>query len=171
MGLLSGIPLDSTKHYHHILWEGIGSKGLSIKGFIAPSLTILLDSESSIIPGFIIYSLGYQWAWLFNIIFNEGIIVPRSIISSGTLFNYSTLLSIQLLGIKGLGTRLSFLPKALSFSESLPSISILCSYSQCILPNIVLSNNMIGNSLNLGNSTISQLLFSAISTALLVSCR
>lgn len=34
---------------------------------IAPSLTILFDIEIINIPLFIFYSLGYQWAWIFNL--------------------------------------------------------------------------------------------------------
>ena len=36
---------------------------------ISPALIILLDYDLIIIPSFIIYSLGLQWAWQFNIIF------------------------------------------------------------------------------------------------------
>ena len=36
---------------------------------ISPALIILMDSDLIIIPSYIIYSLGYQWAWQFNIIF------------------------------------------------------------------------------------------------------
>ena len=34
---------------------------------ISPALIILLDIDSIIIPSFIIYSLGYQWAWTYSI--------------------------------------------------------------------------------------------------------
>ena len=33
---------------------------------ISPALIILLDSEIIIIPSFIVYVCGYQWAWLFS---------------------------------------------------------------------------------------------------------
>ena len=33
---------------------------------ISPALIILLDSEIIIIPSFIVYSCGYQWAWTFS---------------------------------------------------------------------------------------------------------
>ena len=36
---------------------------------ISPALIILLDWDLIIFPSFIIYSLGLQWAWQFNIIF------------------------------------------------------------------------------------------------------
>jgi heme/copper-type cytochrome/quinol oxidase subunit 2 len=36
---------------------------------ISPALIILLDFDLIILPSFIIYSLGLQWAWQFNIIF------------------------------------------------------------------------------------------------------
>ena len=36
---------------------------------ITPALIILLDFDLIILPSFIIYSLGLQWAWQFNIIF------------------------------------------------------------------------------------------------------
>ena len=36
---------------------------------ISPTLIILLDFDLIILPSFIIYSLGLQWAWQFNIIF------------------------------------------------------------------------------------------------------
>ena len=36
---------------------------------ISPTLIILLDHDLIIVPTFIIYSLGLQWAWQFNIIF------------------------------------------------------------------------------------------------------
>ena len=34
---------------------------------ISPALIILLDIDSIIMPSFIIWSLGYQWAWTYNI--------------------------------------------------------------------------------------------------------
>lgn len=34
---------------------------------IAPSLVILLDSDSNILASFIVETIGYQWAWNFNI--------------------------------------------------------------------------------------------------------
>ena len=34
---------------------------------LSPSLIILLNLDSIIIPSFIIYSLGYQWAWTYSI--------------------------------------------------------------------------------------------------------
>ena len=36
---------------------------------ISPALIILLDYDITIIPSFLIYSLGLQWAWQFNIVF------------------------------------------------------------------------------------------------------
>ena len=36
---------------------------------ISPSLIILLEFDLILIPSFIIYSLGYQWAWSFNLSF------------------------------------------------------------------------------------------------------
>jgi len=36
---------------------------------ISPALIILLDFDITIIPSFLIYSLGLQWAWQFNIVF------------------------------------------------------------------------------------------------------
>lgn len=36
---------------------------------ITPALIILLDIDLIIIPSYIIYSLGIQWAWQFNLIF------------------------------------------------------------------------------------------------------
>ncbi len=36
---------------------------------ITPALIILLDFDVIVLPSFIIYSLGLQWAWQFNIIF------------------------------------------------------------------------------------------------------
>ena len=36
---------------------------------ISPALIILLDFDLVVLPSFIIYSLGLQWAWQFNIIF------------------------------------------------------------------------------------------------------
>ena len=36
---------------------------------ISPSLIILLEFDLILIPSFIIYSLGYQWAWSFNLLF------------------------------------------------------------------------------------------------------
>ena len=36
---------------------------------ISPALIILLDIDSIIMPSFIIYSLGYQWAWTYSISF------------------------------------------------------------------------------------------------------
>ena len=36
---------------------------------ITPALIILLDVDLIIIPSYIIYSLGIQWAWQFNLIF------------------------------------------------------------------------------------------------------
>jgi heme/copper-type cytochrome/quinol oxidase subunit 2 len=36
---------------------------------ITPALIILLDFDLIILPSFIIYSLGLQWAWQFNIVF------------------------------------------------------------------------------------------------------
>ena len=38
---------------------------------ISPALIILLDSDLIILPSFIIYSLGYQWAWTFNLSFSS----------------------------------------------------------------------------------------------------
>ncbi len=34
---------------------------------ISPALIILLDIDSIVMPSFIIYSLGYQWAWTYSI--------------------------------------------------------------------------------------------------------
>lgn len=34
---------------------------------ISPALIILLDSEIIGVPNFMVYSVGYQWSWLFNI--------------------------------------------------------------------------------------------------------
>ena len=36
---------------------------------VSPALIILLDIDSIIMPSFIIYSLGYQWAWTYSISF------------------------------------------------------------------------------------------------------
>ena len=36
---------------------------------ISPALIILMDYDLIIIPSYIIYALGLQWAWQFNIIF------------------------------------------------------------------------------------------------------
>ena len=36
---------------------------------ISPTIIILLDSDITIIPTYIIYSLGLQWAWQFNLVF------------------------------------------------------------------------------------------------------
>lgn len=37
---------------------------------ISPALILLLDSDILIVPSFIIYTIGYQWAWSLNIYFN-----------------------------------------------------------------------------------------------------
>ena len=41
---------------------------------ISPALIILLDLDSIIIPSFIIYNLGYQWAWSYSINYLHSII-------------------------------------------------------------------------------------------------
>ena len=38
---------------------------------ISPALILLLDSDIVIVPSFIIYTIGYQWAWSLNIYLNS----------------------------------------------------------------------------------------------------
>ena len=45
---------------------------------ISPSLILLLDFDLILIPSFIIYSLGYQWAWSFNLSFTVSFLKQSS---------------------------------------------------------------------------------------------
>lgn len=38
---------------------------------ISPALIIILDCDSILIPSIILYSIGYQWAWQFNLYFSS----------------------------------------------------------------------------------------------------
>lgn len=58
---------------------------------ISPALIILLDSEIIIIPSFIVYSCGYQWAWTFSVVFMDFVCnFDHYIISSYYLSYYSS---------------------------------------------------------------------------------
>ena len=61
----------SNVNINHCLIEFISTlfSLLIIILIISPALIILLDFDLIILPSFIIYSLGLQWAWQFNIIF------------------------------------------------------------------------------------------------------
>ena len=57
--------------YNHTLIEFISTlfSLMFLVIMITPALIILLDVDLIIIPSYIIYSLGIQWAWQFNLIF------------------------------------------------------------------------------------------------------
>lgn len=61
----------SNVNFNHCLVEFISTlfSLLFLIIIISPALIILLDFDLIILPSFIIYSLGLQWAWQFNIIF------------------------------------------------------------------------------------------------------
>lgn len=61
----------SNVNFNHCLIEFISTlfSLLFLIIIISPALIILLDFDLIILPSFIIYSLGLQWAWQFNIIF------------------------------------------------------------------------------------------------------
>lgn len=61
----------SNVSFNHCLVEFISTlfSLLFLVIIISPALIILLDFDVIILPSFIIYSLGLQWAWQFNIIF------------------------------------------------------------------------------------------------------
>ena len=70
---------------------------------ISPSLIILLDYNMIYIPSSIIYTIGYQWAWDFNIYFwntftsyVDEYLIPISLIATNNitrqLLNHSTLI-------------------------------------------------------------------------------
>jgi len=61
----------SNVSFNHCLVEFISTlfSLLFLVIIISPALIILLDFDLIILPSFIIYSLGLQWAWQFNIIF------------------------------------------------------------------------------------------------------
>ena len=61
----------STIHFNHSTIEFISTlfSLLFLIIIISPALIILIDYDLVIIPSYIIYSLGLQWAWQFNIIF------------------------------------------------------------------------------------------------------
>ena len=61
----------SNINFNHCLIEFISTlfSLLFLIIIISPALIILLDFDLIILPSFIIYSLGLQWAWQFNIIF------------------------------------------------------------------------------------------------------
>ena len=66
----------STIHFNHHVAEFIITlfSLLFLIIIISPALVILIDYDSLIIPSLIVYSLGLQWGWQFNIIFldNDG---------------------------------------------------------------------------------------------------
>ena len=65
---------------------------------ISPSLIILLEFDLILIPSFIIYSLGYQWAWSFNLSFTLSFL--KVLVSNvGTINNVAVMNSF--LGILG----------------------------------------------------------------------
>ena len=61
----------STIHFNHSTIEFISTlfSLLFLTVIISPALIILMDYDLIIIPSYIIYSLGLQWAWQFNVIF------------------------------------------------------------------------------------------------------
>jgi len=61
----------SNVNFNHSLMEFISTlfSLLFLIIIISPALIILFDYDLIILPSFIIYSLGLQWAWEFNIIF------------------------------------------------------------------------------------------------------
>ena len=61
----------SNLNYNQLLVEFISTlfSFLLLLIIISPALIILLDYDITIIPSFLIYSLGLQWAWQFNIVF------------------------------------------------------------------------------------------------------
>ena len=94
----------SNVNFNHCLIEFISTlfSLLFLIIIISPALIILLDFDLIILPSFIIYSLGLQWAWQFNIIFlpiNIGfnsycdhyIISTIHYLSKSLMFSYSSL--------------------------------------------------------------------------------
>jgi len=63
---------------------------------ISPSLLILLESNINALPSFLIQSIGYQWAWSFNIVGTSLIsYIDHYIVSSGLFRNFVMSLSIK----------------------------------------------------------------------------
>ena len=77
--LNSSLYYFSTIYFNHSWMEFFGTLLSPIFPIfiISPALIILLDYDISIIPSFIIYSLGYQWSWSFNIAFSSYIFGNR----------------------------------------------------------------------------------------------
>lgn len=69
--IYSSLLFYSNVNFNHCLIEFISTlfSLLFLIIIISPALIILLDFDLIILPSFIIYSLGLQWAWQFNIIF------------------------------------------------------------------------------------------------------
>lgn len=66
---------------------------------ISPSLIIILDYDSIVIPSLLIYTIGYQWAWNFNLYFSSLFItyLDQRIIPFNILINDITLVYDNLL--------------------------------------------------------------------------
>jgi len=84
-------------HGFHVLFGSFGFF-LTLWLIISPSLIILLEFDLILIPSFIIYSLGYQWAWSFNLSFTLSFL--KVLVSNvGTINNVAVMNSF--LGILG----------------------------------------------------------------------
>lgn len=55
---------------------------------ISPSIVILLDFDLISLPSFIVYSLGYQWAWSFNLILPNLSLNNLIFLNTFNIFNF-----------------------------------------------------------------------------------
>ena len=110
---------------------------------ISPTLIILLDFDLIILPSFIIYSLGLQWAWQFNIIF-----LPLSIGFESYCDHYI----ISSINKKSIGWIIDKKLKAFNWLKADLSIdrSLFISYSRSIIDYYSFINQLIykGRSIN-----------------------
>ena len=112
---------------------------------ISPSLIILLDYNMIYIPSSIIYTIGYQWAWDFNIYFwntftsyVDEYLIPISLVANNNitrqLLNHSTLIIplyslcymlllsydvIHAIGYYSLGIKIDAIPSKINNTQSL----------------------------------------------------
>ncbi len=117
---------------------------------ISPALIILLDTEIILVPSFIVYSCGYQWAWTFSFYYLNWISnCDHYLCSSYYLLNYcsSYLLVNQLRNIiwtNGWANPLSqcrFLFSFISSSLSFNKVSYLSNLIWSSLSSLILDNN------------------------------
>lgn len=121
--LLSTLLFYSNLNYNNNLIELISTAFslLFLIIIISPSLIIILDFDLIIIPSFIIYSLGLQWAWQFNLIFlpiNIGFnsYCDHYIISSENYFTIINRLKVNVKSIWG-NSRINWIKSLLKIKQ------------------------------------------------------